>query len=54
MSRAGVVELVDDGMDEDGLLVDGEGGVGGDGDPVVCVEEGKGGSVSSGVSFDFG
>lgn len=31
-----VVVLVEYGMDEHGLLVDGQDGVGGDRDPVVC------------------
>lgn len=37
-ARRWVVEVVDDGMDEDGLVVDGDGTVGRDGDPVVAFE----------------
>lgn len=36
MGRVVVVVLVDDGMDQDGLLVDGDGGVSWDCYPVVC------------------
>lgn len=34
--RAGIIILVDDGVDENGLFMDGEGGVCGDCYPVVC------------------
>lgn len=49
----GAAVRVADGVDHDGLLVDGEGGVGGDGDPVVWskgagVSEWEGGSKKRG------
>lgn len=37
MRRVMTVVFVDDGMDHDGLFMDGECGVCGDGDPVVCL-----------------
>ena len=37
MRRVGAVEVINYGMDHDSLLVDGDGGVGGDGDPVICL-----------------
>lgn len=38
MRRISGVEFIDDGVDHDGLLGDGQGAVGGDGDPVICPE----------------
>ena len=44
MRGVGAVEVVDDGVDHDGLLVDCEGRVGGDCHPVVCGGLGVSGS----------
>ena len=48
----GAAVRVADGVDHDGLLVDGEGGVGGDGDPVVW--RGRGAGVSEWEGGDKG